>query len=449
MPRIPYARGAYRRVDMPALRCVNQYVERTPGEEDGFVLLGRPGLARETTLGSQPIRGMLSQPGAFSGDIFTVSGNALFRGSVSLGAISGLTLVDMAASPTQLMIATGATLHVSDGAVVTSSAFPDGAGVQAVAYLAGYCLAARAGSRRVYFSFDAETFDGLDYFAAEQDTGDVVGLAVVQELLWVFCERVTEVFSPTGNADAPFQRLSGRFYDKGCLDRNTIAKGDNSVFWVTNEKFVARADASPQRVSQGGIDERIAATAAGEFSAWQWSWKGHSFYSLRTAEGSFTYDAAENEWHESASLGFDAWRAWIGIEREGEVLAGDSEEGVIWRLDDTVLADDGVEIERRVTAFTGRGLVRNIVVDAAVGESASYVTAPVMEMRISRDDGATFGAWRSRSMGVQGKRRTRLVWLRGGLSDTRGVIEFRVTDETPWRLSDILANERLGGRGRG
>lgn len=449
MPSIPYARGAYQRADLPNFRCVNQYIESAPMEPDRVVLVGRPGLVQESNLGASPIRGMLSQPGAFDGDLFAVMGSTLYRGATALGPISGSTLVDMAASPTQVMIATGTDLHVTAGLTVVDVAFPDGAGVQAVAYLAGYCLAARSGSRRVYFSFDATAFDGLDYFAAEQDTGAIVGMAVVQELLWVFCERVTEVFQPTGNADAPFQRISGRFYDKGCLDRNTIARGDNSVFWVTNEGFVARADASPQRVSQHGIDERIAATEVGQFSAWQWSWKGHSFYTLRTAQGSFTYDAATREWHECASLGLTAWRAWIGLERNGEVLAGDAVTGTIWRLDDSALQDNGVAIERWVTAMTGRGLVRSLMLDLSTGRSASYTEPPYVEMRISRDDGQTFGSWRRRSMGVKGKFRTRAVWLRCGLSDTRGIVEFRLTDAAPWEIYDILANERLAGMGRG
>ena len=449
MPGIPYARGAYKRADLPNLRCVNQYVEAAPSEPDRVVLLGRPGLAPFAIQGTGPVRGMLSQPGAFGGAVFAVSGTRLSRDTLTMGDVAGVGLVDMAASPTAVMIATGMSpLYVCNGLTVVPSAFPDGAGVQAVAYLAGYCLAARAGSRRIYFAFDPVTFDGLDYFAAEQDTGDVVGMAVVQELLWVFCERVTEVFSPTGNANAPFQRLPGRFYDKGCKDRNTIAKGDNSVFWITNEDFVARADAAPQRVSHHGIEERIAATPTGGFAAWQWSWKGHSFYTLRTGQGSFSYDAATQEWHESASLSRASWRAWIGIERDGEVLAGDDETGMIWRLDDSVLSDDGVEIERRFTAMTGRGMVRSVMVDAASGEGVSYVDAPIIEMRISRDDGATWGHWRARTLGKKGQRRKRAVWLRLGLSDTMGLLEFRTTDPTPWRVSDVRANENLAGRGR-
>jgi hypothetical protein len=119
MPSIPYARGAHQRADLPNLRCVNQYVETAPSEPDRIVLFGRPGIVRHLVLGTGKIRGMLSQPGAFGGDVFSVMGPTLFRGGASIGAIAGSGLVDMAASPTQILIATGGDLAVSDGAGVT------------------------------------------------------------------------------------------------------------------------------------------------------------------------------------------------------------------------------------------------------------------------------------------------------------------------------------------
>lgn len=452
MPALAYARGAYERSDLPELEVVNQYAEVVPAEVDGrqgfdIVLIGRPGLARHSEVGTGPIRGLFSQPGALGGDLFAVSGSALYRAGSSLGAIGGSGLVQMAATPGDLLVANGIGLSVYDGTALTAINFPDGAGVAGVAYLAGYSLAIRTGTRRIYFTLDPLEWDGLDYFAAEQDTAPVLGIAILREQLWVFTERTVEVFLPSGDPDAPFQRLEGQFYDRGCLTGDSIAKMDNTLFWVGEDRKVYRADQTPLKVSNDGIDERLARSLPGDIRAWPYPWGGHVFYTMRTAEGTFAYDAATREWHEAESLGRNTWRAHVGIEWRGNVLAGDDETGTIWRLNDEQLSDDGIAISRRVTAVVGNApqFLDNIHVSAATGQAPTYGAAPVLERRISRDRGATWSSWAPRSLGDRGQRRARAVWLRNGLADEHSVIEFRVTDSTPWRFSSVRYNDPLAG----
>lgn len=452
MPAFAYAKGAYRRSDLPELRVVNQYAEAVPAEVSGqpgveIELIGRPGLAPYQNVGTGPIRGLFTQPGALGGDIFAVSGGSLFRGTTALGSIGGSGLVQMAATPGELLIANGTGMAVCDGVSVTTVDFPDGAGVSGVAYLAGYSLAVRAGTRRIYFTLDTAVWDGLDYFSAEQDTAPIVGIAILQEQLWVFTERTVEVFLATGDPDAPFQRLEGRFYDRGCLSGESIAKIDNTLMWVGEDRKVYRADQTPLKISTDGIDERLARSLASDVSAWAFSWGGHEFYSLRTAEGTWCYDAATRQWHEQESLGRIAWRAHVGIEWRGNVLAGDDQTGAIWRLDDAVLTDGGQPISRRVTALAAGApqFVDNIQVNASTGQAPAYGSSPALELRMSRDRGATWSAWMPRSLGARGERRARAVWLRNGLADDQTVFEFRITDPTPWRLSMLRYNEPLSG----
>lgn len=456
MPALAYAKGAYKRTDLPELQVVNQYAEAVPAEVKGaqgvgVVLIGRPGLARHSTVGSGPVRGLFSQPGALGGDVFAVSGGALYRAGAFVGNIGGAGMVRMAATPGDLMVANGTGLSVYSGTTLTGIDFPDGAGVSAVAYLAGYSLAARTGTRRIYFTLDPLAWDGLDFFSAEQDTAPIVGLAVLQEQLWVFTERTVEVFLATGDPDAPFQRLEGRFYDRGCLTGDSIAKMDNTLFWVGEDRKVYRADQTPLKISNDGIDERLARSLPEDIRAWAYPWSGHEFYALRTAEGTFVYDAATREWHEAESLRRDAWRAHLGIEWRGLVLAGDDETGAIWRLDDETLTDDGEPISRRVTAVVGNEplFIDNLQVDAATGQAPAYGASTTIERRISRDRGATWSPWAARSLGEKGQRRARAVWLRNGLSDEHTVIEIRITDPTPWRMSAVRYNEKLSGLSAG
>lgn len=58
----------------------NRYFEQNPFlSDDGAALLARPGLRKLTTVGSGPIRGLESQPGAFNGDMFVASGEGMYR----------------------------------------------------------------------------------------------------------------------------------------------------------------------------------------------------------------------------------------------------------------------------------------------------------------------------------------------------------------------------------
>lgn len=455
MPALQYARGAYKRADLPELVVRNQYIEATPANPgDPTVLLARPALVARTVVGDGPIRAVYSAPNVLGGEVFTVSGGNLFRGAIAIGAISGTARVSMASTLTAVMVANDAALYVSDGVTTPAVAFPDGAGVSSVAYLGGYSLAARAETRRIYFTLDPTTWDGLDYVSAEQDTGSIVGIAIVSDQLWVFCERVVEVFTLTGNADAPIQRIEGRLYDKGCLQRDTIAKADNSVTWVGSDRIVYRGDSAPVRISNHGIEELLNGSLADDLRAWAFPWNGHTFYVLSGADWTRCYDYATGEWCEFSSYGRSAWRAHLGVFRDGVIIAGDDENGTLWGLADGPLTDDGSDpgtiIDRGFTALMKSGgvFIDNVQLDCSTGRSPEYTDTALIEMRISRDGGETWGQWREKDLGNRGNYRARAVWRRCGLHDGVTVFEFRVTDKTTWRLSGVSANDSLAGRSR-
>lgn len=64
----------------PEVALLNRFFERNPtNQTDGVALLSRPGTTREFSPGNGPIRGNFSQKGLLGGDLFTVSGDVLFR----------------------------------------------------------------------------------------------------------------------------------------------------------------------------------------------------------------------------------------------------------------------------------------------------------------------------------------------------------------------------------
>lgn len=449
---VPPSIASYRRYDLPRAVLRNLYAEKAPTAKSGIVLLPRPALASYATIGSGPIRGMYSQPGALDGGLFSVSGGGLYNGESPIGSIAGGLRVSMTASGSQLLVANDDALYLTDGSTTAPVAFPDNAGVSSVAYIDGYFLASRTGSQRFYWSgiLDGTSWDALDYASAERSPDNIVSIHVASDQIWIFGEVTTEVWVTTGNGATPFQRVDGRLYDKGCLARDTVAKLDNTLFFVGHDFIVYRADATPIRVSDNGIEEAIQATPPAGLRAWTFPWNGNVFYCLATAYGTMVYNPASGLWNEFASYGRTVWRAHLGVFRNQEVIAGDDETGQLYRLTLDSYTDNGAVIERKWTMLLNEpGYLDNIALSCDPGRTASVTANPICEARISRDGGATFSDYRQANVGQQGQYRKRVVFRRWGVIDTGGaVVEFRLTDETPWLVDAIRVNESQSSRGR-
>lgn len=449
---LPTSIATYRRADLPGMRLLNTYAEAAEKVAGNVVLLPRPALtARYDFQVAGSVYGLFHQPGAFGDAVFTATGGRLYAGSADIGALPTVNSVQMAVADSALLATNGATLYRYDGANITQPTFPDGAAVTSIAFLGGYAFAARAGSRRFYFSPDSgATWDGLDYLSAEQSTDYIVGLMVVVDQLWVFCQRHVEIFFLTGDGEAPVQRAQGRLFDKGALARDAIVRLDNTVFWVGHDGIVYRGESVPQRVSDHGIEERIALSGVNAIGAWSYSWKGHLFYVLQLTNETLIYDVATQQWHEAGSYGLPRWRARWGVQVGREIVVADDRESRLWTLSDGVYDDDGAAIERMFTVLVDQpGFVDSLKLDMSAGEVKDPNLAPgLLEMRFSRDGGNTFGEWRQRDMGKQGQYRARIGFNRVAMVDHEGILaQFRVTDPRPSRLSNVRANEQRGGRG--
>lgn len=449
---VPYATQNYRRSDLPRLRLVNLYPEQSPTSREALALLPRPALETYSDIGTGPIRGIFSTPGALGGSLFAVSGTTLYKDGVAIGTIPGSSRVSMAASASQLLIANDAALYLTDGITVSAVSFPDGAGVTSVAFINGYFLAARANSQRFYWSavLDGSSWDPLDFASAERAPDDIVAIWVVSDQIWMFGEVTTEIWVTTGDGTTPFQRVDGRLFDKGCRARDTISRFDNSILWCGHDGIVYRGDSNPLRISDHSVEEAISVTPNEDLRAWSFPWMGHIFYAIATARGTFVYDAATQQWPEFASYGREVWRAHIGIFINGQVIAGDDELGRLWVLTDQAYSDDETTITAEWTMLIDQpGFCDNLVIDMSTGEEIVPDVEPIVECRISRDQGSTWSDYRQASIGKMGQYRKRAGFRRFGLIDTEGMLfGFRLTDPTFRRVSSIRINEAQSGRGR-
>ncbi len=95
-------------------------------------------------------------------------------------------------------------------------------------------------------------------------------------------------------------------------------------------------------------------------------------------------------------------------------------------------------------------VVNNIVLRNNSGQTpflTGFYTNPKVLMRISRDGGRTWGAWRQRNLGDMGAYREHVRWAGCGMASFPGMmIEIRVTDPVPFITSGLKANEPVQGR---
>jgi hypothetical protein len=79
---LPLGVGAYERnyAGEPEVKLVNRFLEAAPTNlRERTALLARPGTNQLNAFGSGPIRGAYSKAGLFGGDLFVVSGSAIYR----------------------------------------------------------------------------------------------------------------------------------------------------------------------------------------------------------------------------------------------------------------------------------------------------------------------------------------------------------------------------------
>ena len=460
--QIPLGQYAYKRADglLPSVELRNVFFERVPVNLRDFVaLLTRPSLRYYTTAGAGPCRGFYRRAGALNGDAFTVSGQTLYRvangGAVTpLGSVPGYGYVEIAASPTQGLIASDGALLQTDGNTVTPMAFPDDQRVRSVGWLNGYFLAVPVDSQRIYYT-DPLTgqFDGTRFIAAERYPDNLQKLVVTDDEVWGLGETSTEIFVPTGidtSEQPPFQRVEGRAYRKGCLTGSTAVSADNTVFWVGFSEdgglALYRGDDVPRAISDPSLAERIKRARIEDMRAWVFGIPGHSFYVLNLgSEGTWAYDIATGAPLEWKSHFRNNWRAVLGSGVwGGDVLAGDSEDGTIWILNDQDADDNGTQIEQIVTAgmpVNGRPTNTNVSFDCAVGQVAIGDTAQV-RLEFSDDQGRTWQDEGPCSLGVEGAYLTRARWDRlGSMQPPARIFRMTTTSRVRMRIEGCRVNE--------
>jgi len=357
----PILGGAYiaRSVNAANNRCVNLFPEAIPegsgGKEAGF-LLRCPGLRLLATVGTGPIRGLW----VTNGVAYVVSGVQLYSMNTSYvatlrGTVSGTGPVSMADNGAQIFIACNPLSYIYNVstlvfAQITDVDFP---GAGSVGYLDGYFVFNEPDSQKFWVTslLDGTSVDPLDFASAEGYPDNVIALIVDHREIFLFGTTSVEVWYDAGTPDFPLARIQGAFMEVGCEAAYSVAKLDNSVFWLGSDArgrgIVYRANGyTPARISTNAVE--YAMQSYGSISdaiAYTYQQDGHPFYVLifPSAEATWVYDVSTQLWHERAGFEngqFVRHRSNCQMSFNSEVVVGDYEDGRLYAFDLDVYADD-------------------------------------------------------------------------------------------------------------
>jgi hypothetical protein len=311
--------------------------------------------------GSQPVRGTWNAEGKF----FVVIGTTMYQLSnagifIPIGTIPGTGRVvfshNQVSLGNQVLAVNGSAGYIYDTrdqtfVRITDPGYP---GAFVSTFIDGYFVQISANRR---FAFNSDVANGLEYNTLDRFTSEfspdlLVSLVASNNELFLLSETSGEFFENTGAAQQPF-RSKRITMDRGCAGAYTVAKADNTVFWLGNNGyFYVLNGYAPQRISTRAIEQSILGLNWKQAFAFSWEDAGHTVIYWTFPDGlTWGYDTSTGLWHRRASYGLNRWRANTMTFWNQEWYVGDFQYGRVWKMDwDYILEGDQEFISERTTA---------------------------------------------------------------------------------------------------
>lgn len=142
---------------------------------------------------------------------------------------------------------------------------PAGVNVVSLGVVAGFVLLVASNSQRFYYLEPNQlVVQPLNFYTAESGPDELINTVVVGDQAWMFGEATTEVWYPdAASVDDPFSQVQQRVFQRGIFEGTAVLL-DDEVMVVGDDNVVYRVGASPVRVSDHGMEERIRLAAVAQ-----------------------------------------------------------------------------------------------------------------------------------------------------------------------------------------
>lgn len=444
-----FGKGQTQNVYVTANSLVNMYCEARPGgEKSSMVGLPTPGLRQYVNIPSTtPVRGAWEM--LKNGFGYCVIGNVFYEingtAVTSRGALATSTgRVSICDNGTQVMIVDGTEGYIFDTvslvfSTITDADFPNSP--ETVTFLQGRFVCSFAESNRFYWSavYDGLSWTATDYASAEASPDPIILVWSNSGQLVLFGSRTTEFWAPTGVVSSPFTPVSGASNEWGIVTAWSVSKYDNTCAGLFRNRMgqVMVGTLSgylPKKISNPDLDKIINNYGDLECSGYSYMLGGHPMYVLNFTEASWLYDGSTGIWSILKSYGLNRHLGEIGLTIQDKTIVSSYVDGVLYELTSNVRTDDGDPIERHIITQTlaspdgERITIDKFRADVEVGQASASTVSPQIGLRVSRDNGNTWGAELMRDLGPIGFYNGMPEWTRLGSARTF-VFDLRVSDD--------------------
>lgn len=372
MSRFGLVGGSYksRSVNADNQRTFNWIPETIESQQGkgAMALYDRPGLKLAYNLGSAGGRGITTAQGR----TFAVAGTVLWElnadgTSKNWGNVvsDGLT-VSMANGQTQLLLAAAGVGYVFDLNTNTLTNLTAKLGAPPVlqaGYADGFFFALLQGPSTNFIQAsnlqDASTWDPTAFTGISVFPDRANAIFFDHREMWVFGPKAIQPYWDAGDFPFAYDAIQGGFIESGIAARFSVAKVDNSIFWLESDDrgngIVRRANGyTPVRVSNHALEYELSTYATiADAVAYTFKENGHEFYvlSFPTADKTKVYDTATGLWTDwgywNLQQGvFTRHRGQYHTFNFGKHLVLDPTTGLVYEQSSQVYTDNGNPLRR-------------------------------------------------------------------------------------------------------
>ena len=240
---IPLGASSYdvTQYDVPSIKLENWYAEDAGDREDRpYRLLPTPGLTSFVTGLNGAIRGMNQFDGLLSDKAVIAAGLRVYSmtstgTTAEIGTITGIDGVSFAASQSDVVMSAGNKAFVVTTSLSSAILFPGiiGDKIADVAETNQRHLFIESGSGRFWFSdvADPTSVPATNFVTAEDDSDPGIAIRVLNEYVYLFQTKTTQLFQNTGSVSIPF-RKAGVTANIGLVARDAVTESGGALFAI-------------------------------------------------------------------------------------------------------------------------------------------------------------------------------------------------------------------------
>ena len=435
----------------------NMYIvpNKVNGTYAGY-LAPTPGLKSWlTTITKTPIRGMHEKDGL----LYVAAGDTIYKVDpaktvTSLGTFNTeTTIVHMTSNHNYLLMSDGQdaytfSFNTSTYAQVTDSDFQSS--TPTVTNVRDFFFTHNG--KTFYWSQvnDPTSWDALDFNAAESVQETIVAVSRLQDFLFVFGNRRSEIWQVVGGSN-PVRALTGILLQHGCAAKESLAEGQNDLFTLARGKqgnlVVLAVDRNFEEriISDEGLNTQLDGyTTIDDAIGFVYQKEGNEFYQITfpAEEKTWLYNVTTESWSELTSEVASLQTrhsAQFFAPFDGKNIVSDNTSSTLYELDYGTFTDGGTTINRFVrtspilledkTEFILERL--EIDVQDAEGLVTGQGSDPQLMLRKSGDGGFTWTNWIYRDAGKIGEYGKRVLFYNLGRSRNL-VLEIQMSDPINW-----------------